>query len=154
MIPWRRIWRWQSSGILHHIVFWKLTDVSELLSVSSHIAPIMEVVSTSTLSASFPETTRIPEDSSSCMHWATKYIFGGMPFSHQTLQSFWVAGIMYRTCNYSGNLECHDVSWLCILLQGAPNRLILTQSPMCMTHWLTDWLVHLTTLSVSHIRPM
>jgi hypothetical protein len=31
---WRQVWRWMSSGLLRHVVWWKLTDVSEVLAAS------------------------------------------------------------------------------------------------------------------------
>jgi hypothetical protein len=79
--------------------------------------------------------------STACMHWATKGIltlFAAIPFSHQTLQLFWVRGILYlRNCSVT--VECHDVSRLCIL----PNRLIPLLTLTC------DWPVYLTMLSVA-----
>jgi hypothetical protein len=41
----RRVWRWLSSGMLRHVVSYKLTDVSEVL--------MMEAVNTFEISVSF-----------------------------------------------------------------------------------------------------
>jgi hypothetical protein len=44
--------------MLHRVVSWKLTDVSQLLTVCTTIALMMEAVTTSETTVSFYETTR------------------------------------------------------------------------------------------------
>jgi hypothetical protein len=52
------------SGILHCEVWWKLTDVSEMLTAFVIRAPVllMEAISTAETSLSFCQTTRHPEN--------------------------------------------------------------------------------------------
>jgi hypothetical protein len=61
-------WRedgWLSSGMTHHVVWYTLTDISEVLTVSIIKALMMEAVSTSETSGNIYQTTphNIPEDS-------------------------------------------------------------------------------------------
>jgi hypothetical protein len=58
----RRVWRWLSSGKLRRVVWYKMTDVSELLTAS---VLMMKTVSTSETSVNIYQTTRcnMPEDS-------------------------------------------------------------------------------------------
>jgi hypothetical protein len=64
------LWRWLSSGLLHHVVWQKFTNVSEVLAASiiramSGIVLMMEAASTSEMSTNFNQTTwhNNPEDS-------------------------------------------------------------------------------------------
>jgi hypothetical protein len=56
---------WLSSELLHRVVWYKFTDVSEVLAASSNRAIMMATVSTSEILVNFYQTARRnnPEDS-------------------------------------------------------------------------------------------
>jgi hypothetical protein len=56
--------RWLSSGLLRRVVWWKFTDVAEVLAASIGSPDMLEAASTSEKSANFYQTTwrNNPED--------------------------------------------------------------------------------------------
>jgi hypothetical protein len=92
-------WRWLSSRLLHHVVWWKLTDISEVLAASIIrailIALMMGATRTSEMFANFYHTTwrNIWEDS---------YLHTRL---HENLKSY--QGLPWLAYTYS------TVPWLC-----------------------------------------